>query len=121
MIVHVLTSLLFNQNLTPDTLKAVEETFAIFDVDSSEAIDKEEAINHWKGAFGKISAKEFFNTVDVNNDGQISKDEFINFWKVVKGAGHTEEEILEELEKIRKGESWCGFDNLPKQYQQHHK
>ena len=75
-------------------------------------------MNHWKGAFGKISAKEFFNTVDVNNDGEVSLEEFIQFWKVVKASGHDEGEIMEELDKIEKGESWCGFDNLPKQYQQ---
>ena len=88
----------------------------MFDVDGSEEIDKEEALNHWKSAFGKISAKEFFNTVDVNNDGQISKEEFVGFWEAVKACDHTEEEIMEELEKIMKGESWCGFDNLPKKY-----
>ena len=98
----------------------VEKVFGIFDVDGSQAIDKNEAVNHWKGAFGKISAKEFFDTVDVNNDGEISLEEFKTFWKVVKGAGHSEEEIMEELVNIENGESWCGFDNLPRQYQQKH-
>jgi len=32
---------------------------------------------------------------------------------IVKGAGHNEEEINEELERIKNGESWVGFDNLP--------
>ena len=90
--------------------------FGIFDVDGSHAIDKNEAINHWKSAFGKISARELFNTVDVNHDGQISLDEFISFWKVVKAAGHTEEEINDELDNIKNGESWCGFNDLPKNY-----
>ena len=71
--------------------------FAIFDIDGSQAIDKAEAVNHWKGAFGKISANEFFNTVDVNNDGEISLEEFLTFWRVVKASGHSEEEIHEEL------------------------
>ena len=92
------------------------EVFGIFDVDGSKEIDKEEALKHWKSAFGKISAKEFFNTVDVNGDGVISFEEFLGFWEVVKGSGHDEEEILDELSKIEKGESWCGFENLPKQY-----
>jgi hypothetical protein len=47
--------------------------------------------------FGKISANEFFNTVDFNNDGEISEEEFIEFWMIVKGSGHTEEEIREEV------------------------
>ena len=34
----------------------------------------------------------------------------------MKGSGHTEEEITEELERIKNGETWMGFDNLPKQY-----
>ena len=89
----------------------------MFDVDNSHAIDTTEALNHWKAAFGRISAREFFNTVDVNNDGQVSLEEFQQFWKVVKGAGHSEEEILEELENIKNGESWCGFNDLPKKYQ----
>ena len=73
-------------------------------------------MNHWKGAFGKLSANEFFNTVDVNHDGSISYEEWRHFWEVVKGSGHCEDEIMEELSKIEKGESWCGFDNLPKKY-----
>ena len=93
--------------------------FGIFDVDGSHAIDKAEALNHWKSAFGKISARELFNTVDVNHDGEISLEEFVDFWKVVKTAGHTEEEINEELENIKNGESWCGFNDLPKKYQPH--
>ena len=66
-------------------------------MDGSQEIDKEEALNHWKNAFGKISAKEFFNTVDVNNDGVISFDEFLSFWEVVKSCGHDEAEIMDEL------------------------
>ena len=52
----------------------------------------------------------------MNNDGVISKEEFVGFWEVVKAAGHDEEEIFEELVKIESGESWRGFDNLPKKY-----
>ena len=74
--------------------------FGIFDVDGSHAIDKTEALKHWKSAFGRISAKEFFGVVDANNDGEVSLEEFIEFWKVVKGAGHSEEEIMEELTNI---------------------
>ena len=84
--------------MSPELTKKVEEVFGIFDVDGSNAIDKEEAVNHWKGAFGKISAKQFFNTVDVNHDGEISLEEFKQFWRVVKQAGHSEEEIMEELD-----------------------
>ena len=86
------------------------------DKDLSGAINKDEAIKHFGSSFGKISAKEFFNAVDENHDGQIEFHEFIRFWEVVKGAGHDEEEISAELENIRKGESWVGFDDIPKLY-----
>ena len=32
---------------------------------------------------------------------------------IVKGYGHSEEEIREELKNIQNGELWTGFDNLP--------
>eukprot|EP00347_Sterkiella_histriomuscorum_P013915 403362872 len=94
----------------------VDDVFKIFDKDGSKTIDKDEAVKHWSKNFGKISANEFFNTVDYNHDGQIQYDEFVDFWKIVKGSGHSEEEIQEELERIKNGESWIGFDNLPQQY-----
>ena len=92
----------------------VNEVFGIFDVDGSEQIDKEEAVNHWKSAFGRISAKEFFTQVDADSNGQIDKDEFVNFWKMVKAYGHSEDEIVMELDNIKNGESWVGFSNIPK-------
>jgi Ca2+-binding EF-hand superfamily protein len=39
----------------------------------------------------------FFDTVDFNNDGHIQFEEFVEFWEIVKGTGHTEEEIMEEV------------------------
>ena len=95
----------------------MRQVFSIFDVDGSNAIDKNEALKHWKSAFGRISANEFFSQVDENNDGEISLEEFMTFWKVVKSAGHDEQEIMEELDNIQNGESWVGFNNLPKKYQ----
>lgn len=93
--------------------------FAVFDVDGSQEIDKQEAVKHWKSKFGKLSAMEFFNQVDVNKDGTITFEEFLTFWAVVKESGHSEEDILEELENIKNGESWAGFNNLPEKYQRH--
>ena len=90
------------------------KTFKIFDVDDSKEIDREEALKHWKSSFGKLSAKEFFNQVDFDGDGQITQDEFIKFWKIAKAAGVEESEIMEELENIQNGETWVGFDKMPK-------
>lgn len=76
----------------------VKDVFKIFDKDGNKTIDRAEATKHWSQVrFGKISANEFFNTVDFNNDGEISENEFIEFWQIVKGSGHTEEEIREEV------------------------
>ena len=94
-------------------MEEVLKTFKVFDVDDSKNIDKNEALKHWKSNFGKLSAKEFFNQVDFNGDGQISEEEFILFWKIVKGHGHTEDEIMEELTNIKNGDLWAGFDKVP--------
>ena len=102
--------------LTDATMAKVNEVFHSFDVDGSMSIDKEEAVKHWKGKFGQLSAREFFNTVDANQDGKISLEEFVDFWKVVRAAGHSEEEINEELDNIKNGESWVGFNDLPKRF-----
>ena len=104
------------RRLSTELTKQCQEVFQLMDKDNGGSIDKEEAINHWSSSFGKISAKEFFEAVDENKDGKVELSEFIHFWEVVKGAGHPEEEITEELERIRKGESWVGFEDLPKNY-----
>ena len=76
----------------------MQDVFKIFDKDGNQSIDRAEAQKHWKEVnFGKLSANEFFNTVDFNGDGQIKFDEFVEFWEIVKGSGHTEEEIMEEV------------------------
>ena len=86
------------------------------DKDGGGTIDKDEAVELWSGSFGEISAKEFFNAVDQNGDGEIEIHEFVSFWEVVKGSGHSEEEILEELEAMLSGEGWVGFSDLPADY-----
>ena len=100
------------QDLSENVQQQVVETFKIFDVDGSKNIDKTEAIKHWKSNYGKISAKEFFDQVDFDGNGEISEEEFVRFWRIVKGAGHTDDEILVELENIRNGELWVGFENV---------
>ena len=103
-------------HLIQELSKGVEEkaiaVFRIFDTDASKEIDKNEALNHWKSKFGKLSAQEFFNQVDVNGDGQVTEEEFLNFWRQAKASGISEEEILEELENIEKGETWAGFSGV---------
>ena len=105
--------------MSDQTVKNIEETFRCFDLNDDHEINKEEAVKHWQGNFGKLSAIEFFNSVDANHDNKISYDEFLAFWKVVKGSGHSEEEINEELDRLKKKESWIGFNDLPIQYKLH--
>ena len=61
------------QELSPNVKESVLQTFNIFDKDNSKEIDPEEALNHWKNNFGKMSAKEFFNQVDFDGDGKITE------------------------------------------------
>ena len=51
----------------------------------------------------------------------MSLDEWLQFWQAVLQAGHSEQEILTELDAIKNGESWVGFQNMPAKYQQHAK
>ncbi len=89
------------------------EVFQIFDKDGNKTIDRTEAQKHWSTVrFGKISANEFFNTVDFNGDGEIAFYEFVEFWEIVKGSGHSEDEIKEEVGDL----STINFTACPKRY-----
>mmetsp|Transcript_34876 Transcript_34876/g.39542 ORF Transcript_34876/g.39542 Transcript_34876/m.39542 type:complete len:119 (-) Transcript_34876:137-493(-) len=99
--------------LTEGTKQRAVEVFEHFDLDKSHSIEKDECIKHWKSNFSKLNTMAMFEAVDANGDGTIELDEWIAFWEIVKGAGHDEEEILEELDNIISGGSWVGFDNLP--------
>ena len=39
----------------------------------------------------------------------------MSFWTLVKSYGHNDEEIVEELTKLKNRESWVQFKNLPQQ------
>ena len=58
--------------------------------------------------------KNFSTALTFNNDGEISYDEWVDFWQIVKGAGHSDEEILEELQNLKDKEAWVGFNDIPK-------
>ena len=102
--------------LSKELVDEIQEVFNVFDESGNKEIDKDEAIAHFKTGFSRLNAIEFFNTVDVNKDGTITWQEFLEFWQAVKQAGHDEEEIKEELNKIKLGESWVGFNDLPEKY-----
>ena len=100
------------EKLTAETNDFATEVFKLFDKDGSNTIEIGEAEKHWT-KFSKLNAKEFFAAVDVNGDKKIEYDEWIAFWEIVKAAGHDEEEIKEELTRVKNGDSWVGFDDLP--------
>jgi len=43
----------------------------------------------------------------------------VHYWEVVRGAGHSDAEIMEELEAMESGEGWVCFNDLPGQYERH--
>ena len=61
-------------------MNELTETFKVFDADNSKEVSREEAIEHWKGKFGKLSANEFFSQVDADKSGTIDFDEFVSFF-----------------------------------------
>ena len=60
---------------------------------------------------GKVNAKAMFNEVDVDKDGGLTIKEWDEFWANVKASGYSDEEIMEEVEVIAKGEAWVDFDD----------
>ena len=100
--------------LTDEAITLIDEIFKEIDTDGSHSIDREEAVKYWGKNFAKINAAEFFNNVDINNDGTVEYDEWVDFWQVVKGMGHTDDEILEELQNLKDKEAWVGFSDIPK-------
>lgn len=48
--------------------------------------------------------------MDTDNSGDISEDEWLYFWEAVKKSGYSDEDIIDELDGLIKGETWVGFD-----------
>jgi hypothetical protein len=44
-----------------------------------------------------LNTEELFNAVDKDGNGAIELHEWIEFWTAVKRAGHSEEEISDEV------------------------
>jgi len=98
--------------LTPELEGRVRDIFAKIDIDGSKTIDKEETLKYWKSNFEKLNTEELFNAVDKDGNGAIDLDEWLDFWRAVKNAGHSESEILEELDELDSGRAWCKFGNV---------
>lgn len=55
-----------------------------------------------KSNFAKLNTEALFKAVDADGNGTISQDEWIYFWSEVKSSGHSEKEILEEVQFLLK-------------------
>mmetsp|Transcript_54447 Transcript_54447/g.151691 ORF Transcript_54447/g.151691 Transcript_54447/m.151691 type:complete len:293 (-) Transcript_54447:166-1044(-) len=87
----------------------LEEVFSKMDPDGSNVVTKEEAMQFFKGAFGKISAHAMFNEVDVDNSGAITAAEFVTFWLTVRKHGYKEKDIMDELDELLEGGAWVDW------------
>jgi hypothetical protein len=67
------------------------------DTNDSKTIDKEETIKFWGKNFPKVNTQELFSQVDYNGDGTIQEDEWLEFWLEVFKAGHSVEEVSNEV------------------------
>lgn len=65
-----------------------------------------------KSNFAKLNTEEVFKAVDVDQSGTIEFEEWMRFWSAVKSAGHSDKEIVEELECLRDGKAWVSFANV---------
>jgi Ca2+-binding EF-hand superfamily protein len=47
-----------------------------------------------------LNTEELFSAVDKDGNGAIELHEWIEFWTAVKRAGHSEEEISQEVDIV---------------------
>mmetsp|Transcript_39348 Transcript_39348/g.35037 ORF Transcript_39348/g.35037 Transcript_39348/m.35037 type:complete len:122 (-) Transcript_39348:1285-1650(-) len=104
-----------SKQLSPKIQEKALSVFRKIDTDGSKTIDKAETLKFWKNNFAKLSTDALFKSVDADNNGAISEDEWMFFWEEVKKAGHTDQEIIDELDNLEKGESWVYFDKVPQE------
>eukprot|EP01017_Pseudomicrothorax_dubius_P040144 TRINITY_DN6242_c0_g1_i5.p1 TRINITY_DN6242_c0_g1~~TRINITY_DN6242_c0_g1_i5.p1 ORF type:complete len:129 (+),score=33.09 TRINITY_DN6242_c0_g1_i5:69-455(+) len=102
-----------SRKLTPELRDKVLAVFRKIDVNDSKTIDREETMKLWKSNFAKLNTEALFKAVDKDKNGNISEEEWLHFWEAVKKAGHTEEEIEEELKNLNEGKAWVYFDKVP--------
>merc|ERR1711879_599521 len=105
------------RGLSEATKAKVQELFSRIDTDGSNEINREEALRHFKGKFGKMSVEAMFSKTDLDDSKGISFDEFLEFWSQVRATGYSDEELGEELDLILEGDAWVGFVDKTKRRQ----
>jgi Ca2+-binding EF-hand superfamily protein len=105
-------------DISPTLLAAVKELFDQMDEDKDGKVMLSEAEKFWAagklGKFGKMSAVAMFNEVDDDANKSISYQEWVSFWANVKNSpehSYPEEEIIEEVQAMLKGEAWRDWDD----------
>lgn len=105
-------------NLPPNVAGPVKKLFDMMDADKDGKVILPEAEKFWAsgklGKFGKMSARAMFNEVDDDTDKAITYVEWVNFWANVRESKehqYTDEEIIEELNAMLKGEAWRDWDD----------
>ena len=92
-------------------MQKVQELFQLIDYDKSNGLIKQETLQFWADSFPKINTKAIFSHVDYNRDGEIKfGDEWLRFWTKVYNSGYSEDEIINEIEIMKKGGSWVQFN-----------
>lgn len=84
----------------------------MIDVDHSNTLEREEAIQFWAKNYPKLNTIELFDQVDKNNDNLIQLSEWLEFWVLVLKSGHSEDEVSNELDNMVTGGSWVKFEHV---------
>lgn len=101
----------FKPELSPELYCKVIALFKEIDSDGSNTIDLNETLEFWKDNFARINTNEIFKSLDKDKNQKIDLKEWIQFWVDVKNKGHSEEEILEELENLKNKGAWVHFSS----------
>jgi len=100
-----------SSTLSPKLRAKVDELFKKMDQDQDGEVNEVEAIKFFK-SFAKLNARAMLNEVDTDRNGSATYEEMCDFWANVMATGNYKEgELLEELEKMIKGEGWADFDD----------
>lgn len=101
-------------NLSKKAWAELEELFYRIDVDGSNAVSRVEAMEFFKGKFGRISMEAMFSEVDEDGSGAITAEEFAAYWQNVRRTGYSEQDILDEVSEILNGAPWVAWKETKK-------
>lgn len=95
--------------LKQPTWNKCQQLFEKMDTDKAMILTREKAAKHFTGGFSKVSVDAMFNEIDCHHHGQITAKEWMKFWTQVKTSGYSQQDILDELDNLLKGEQWVDW------------